>query len=696
MNEKFLEFVPYSSVINPSFWSKVVQIKLDVDKLHECYRPIWGFFTNVDSNTYRTPLLEIDSTSFNLTCPEAVGSLYIKGHFVNKNTIESFKECDKAHILHNEGLNIWKDIISGAALDNPSLLNKFFILAFAELKKYHFYYWCLYPCISKLKLNLTSITNLKDCGSFNEQEVLNRLLEDYLKLDNNQKQFFLIKRSDLKVQTLNSCFSIKTKENILINEDDYFFCFSDPCMTDTYAGWPLRNYILFLLYYCPKLAGKSVNVISFRIHRQESQTLCDNSIIFTVRISNDIGPLEDFVNEKDSWIGWERNEKGNFGPKFSNMRGSLDPVGLTQSSAELNLKLMKWNLVPNLDLERNHSTKCLLFGAGTLGCAVSRSLMSWGVKSITLIDGGKVSFSNPVRQCLYTYEDSLKGIPKSVAAVKNLKEIYPLVDAHAFSLFVPMPGHPVGESLLKQTLETVKEVEKLVKEADVIFLLTDSRESRWLPTVLGSYYGKIVINAALGFDSYLVMRHGVRQFPGPDTIPVEENHGNGVKRISGENLGCYFCNDVTAPGDSLHNRTLDQQCTITRPGVSMIAGALAVELAISVLQHKDGGRAAAYYKTENVEVFSSDIPDESLLGIVPHSIRGFLSTFSQVLPATQRYKQCIACSDVILNEYKTRGFEFLMDIFNSSKLLEKITGIEEIYKNIPEYQSISSDEEFTD
>ena len=71
-------------------------------------------------------------------------------------------------------------------------------------------------------------------------------------------------------------------------------------------------------------------------------------------------------------MGWEKNDKGKNGPKFSNMRSSMDPQQLAASSVDLNLKLMKWRMVPELDLGGIARTKCLLLGAGTLGCNVAR------------------------------------------------------------------------------------------------------------------------------------------------------------------------------------------------------------------------------------------------------------------------------------------------------------------------------------
>lgn len=48
------------------------------------------------------------------------------------------------------------------------------------------------------------------------------------------------------------------------------------------------------------------------------------------------------------------------------------------------------------------------------------------MRHITLVDNGRVSFSNPVRQSLFNYEDCLNGgKPKAVAAAEALARIFP-------------------------------------------------------------------------------------------------------------------------------------------------------------------------------------------------------------------------------------------------------------------------------
>ena len=54
-------------------------------------------------------------------------------------------------------------------------------------------------------------------------------------------------------------------------------------------------------------------------------------------------------------------------------------------------------MLPDLNLEVFKSTKCLLLGAGSLGCQVARNLLAWGFRNVTFADYGKVSYSNPVR-----------------------------------------------------------------------------------------------------------------------------------------------------------------------------------------------------------------------------------------------------------------------------------------------------------
>jgi ubiquitin-like modifier-activating enzyme ATG7 len=56
-----------------------------------------------------------------------------------------------------------------------------------------------------------------------------------------------------------------------------------------------------------------------------------------------------------------------------------------------------------------------------------------------------------------------------------------------------MPGHPIPPQSVEQTKKDVARLEELIEAHDVVFLLMDSRESRWLPTVIAKSKGKVRI-----------------------------------------------------------------------------------------------------------------------------------------------------------------------------------------------------------
>jgi ubiquitin-like modifier-activating enzyme ATG7 len=320
---------------------------------------------------------------------------------------------------------------------------------------------------------------------------------------------------------------------------------------------------------------------------------------------------------------------------------------------------MKWRMIPNLDLTLLSKLNVLILGSGTLGCSVARTLLGWGVRNFTFVDNGKVSYSNPVRQNLFELVDCENGgKDKAVASAEALQRIAgPTIQSRGEVLTIPMPGHAFAGKEEQGVREDVEKLQGLVDACDVVFLLTDTRESRWLPTVMARASSKMLINAALGLDSWLVMRHG----------------GNGEGR-----LGCYFCNDVVAPENSTNNRTLDQQCTVTRPGLAPIASSMAVELMVALLHHqqKENSPAPAQTTTYSPTVAQSD--GSSPLGNLPHQIRGSLVSYTMMTPTVPSFRFCTACCDPIVDRYKKDGFEFVKEVCCSDgTFLEDIAGLTE-------------------
>lgn len=58
---------------------------------------------------------------------------------------------------------------------------------------------------------------------------------------------------------------------------------------------------------------------------------------------------------------------------------------------------------------------------------------------------------------------------------------------------IPMPGHPVPNHVEDSVLEDCRRLHDLIDSHDAVFLLTDTRESRWLPTLLCANTNKVYI-----------------------------------------------------------------------------------------------------------------------------------------------------------------------------------------------------------
>lgn len=70
---------------------------------------------------------------------------------------------------------------------------------------------------------------------------------------------------------------------------------------------------------------------------------------------------------------------------------------------------------------------------------------------------------------------------------------------------IPMPGHPISPEEVDKIKKDVSMLEDLIDSHDAIFLLTDSRESRWLPTLIGATKRKV----SLLFYIFLSFVHAV-------------------------------------------------------------------------------------------------------------------------------------------------------------------------------------------
>ena len=565
----------------------------------------------------------------------------IQGQLQISNTLEDFKSSNKKTVLSDYSKVMWKALTSlelQSEVDSnlANYLIRFLFLTFADLKKYHYYYWCAFPAMNYPQSCFKVIPNSEKISSFFTVPELENIVNKYSELNIHQRMFFLLIKGIendgtefTKLENFNNFWSLDNVRRLeSLKSYSVYFAFTDASRKANKYGWILRNFIAYLFVRLTQLSSQiqehsfvssfisnigfvsHLKVIAFRLSEKllvrkddHLSKIIDEISQESVLLKLSLGkspssqgglsfiPIEDASIEKEQilnlqeeffalireeinpnseflppFVGFEFNEElGKYLPKFVDCSRQLDPKLLASEAVHLNLKLMKWRLQPAIDLDLVRDTKCLLLGSGTLGCNIARSLVAWGVSKITFVDSGTVSYSNPVRQTLFTFEDCIPDKdgnlkPKAFTASEALKRICPTCDSTGHKLSIPMPGHSVAPNQYQAVYEDFRKLESLIDEHDVLFLLTDTRESRWLPSLIGASKHKIIINCALGFDTFLVQRHGLRfrcdneidmksPFASQYREVIENSSFNDDSVLMGQQLGCYFCNDVFAPGN---------------------------------------------------------------------------------------------------------------------------------------------------
>lgn len=81
-------------------------------------------------------------------------------------------------------------------------------------------------------------------------------------------------------------------------------------------------------------------------------------------------------------------------------------------------------------------------------------------------------------------------------------------NSEGYNMSIPMPGHPVNfsEVTMAQARKDVATLEELIDVHDVVFLLMDTRESRWLPAVIAASKRKVVYHTLINKSWNIVTR----------------------------------------------------------------------------------------------------------------------------------------------------------------------------------------------
>lgn len=253
---KLLKFQPFSSRAEVSFWDELARRKLEQYKLSDEARTLVGSYAPSRSQHISSTLgVRAESHSAETSAIPS-GEWPAVGELFNTNTLEDFKKADKKGLLATAASKIWAAIKDGRAEKDPSLLVRFILLSFADLKKYKYVYWFGFPALA-CRTPAQLLEAPRPLGEVMSEAALKSfapmLQSAGVYRSRSQSSpaaplgFFLCLGGDpsapesLRVAPLTAWSELSETERSRV-----WFGFVDPCAEASHPGWPLRNFLALI------------------------------------------------------------------------------------------------------------------------------------------------------------------------------------------------------------------------------------------------------------------------------------------------------------------------------------------------------------------------------------------------------------------------------------------------------------------
>ena len=359
-----LAHLTFSSSIDPAFWAALSELKMTKLKLDSSPQPLCAIYAPSAAAAHRSEndggtdvaavaWMNLAGEALDLSFQASRRSVRAGGSITVVNTMEEFKAIDKKDFINKAGAQMCASVDSGAAEQDPSLLVRCEGVVFSDLKNYKHVYWFAFPALCLPQppaLEGSPSPLMARLPSPEHRQLLHTGVQELQgACSTGMPPFFLVELAGGAVQVR----MLSELSTVAAGPNEWWLAFVDPSPLPTNPGWPLRN-ALFLVQRRLRISSVTVlcyrDVLDAKLHPQQDS----RSILLHVRLPPaDGGPATDMPPV----VGWEANSKGKMGARSVDLGAFMDPARRAVESADLNLKLMRWRFLPDLDVDRLARTK---------------------------------------------------------------------------------------------------------------------------------------------------------------------------------------------------------------------------------------------------------------------------------------------------------------------------------------------------